>query len=124
MHLIDSKTGKVVASQTHSQTPHLVDYNDEMKRAVGKYAGQLVTIHNHPNSLPPSGSDFASNYGRDYKLGVVVAHNGDIYVYNNNDENATRYVIDSEIAEARRHGELKDVMKSLMRRYKISWKEL
>ena len=74
--------------------------------------------------MPPSGSDFASNYSRDYKLGIVVAHNGDIYVYNNDDENATRYVIDSEIAEVRRHSELTDAMKSLMRRYKISWEEL
>ena len=123
MHLIAGKTGKVVASQTHSQTPHLVDYNDEMKQAVKKYSGQLVTIHNHPNSLPPSGSDFASNYGRAYKLGVVVAHNGDIYVYNNNDEKFETGQIDFIVNKypslmwSEKHDELERV-------YRITWEKL
>ena len=123
MHLIDSETGKIVASQTHSKTPHLVDYNEEMKRAGKKYFGKLITIHNHPNSMPPSGADFTSNYRRGYKLGVVIAHNGDVYVYNNKDSSLTsrqvNYIFDNYPSQM-----WKEKFEELARDYKLSWEKL
>ena len=122
MHLIDSGTGKVVATQAHSKTPHMVNYNDEMKQAVKKYKGRLITIHNHPNSLPPSGPDFASNYNRDYELGVVVAHNGDVYVYNNNDKTFATGNVDSIIGIFP-SSMWEDKFKEVERLYNISWEK-
>ena len=93
-----------------------------MKRAVKKYSGKLVTIHNHPNSLPPSGSDFASNYGRDYKLGVVVAHNGDIYVYNNRDKTFSAGNIDN-IVNVFPSSMWESKFKEIAERYRVSWEK-
>ena len=123
MYLIDFQTGKVVATQVNSQTPHMVDYNKAMHQAIKKYPGRLISIHNHPNSMPPSGSDFASNYGRDYKLGVVVAHNGDIYVYNNKDERLSVMHIDQILNDCP-SPTWKDEFQKLCKEFKISWKEL
>jgi hypothetical protein len=41
----------------------------------------LISIHNHPESKPPSGSDFYSCGIRKYKKGIICCHNGDVYVY-------------------------------------------
>ena len=123
MYLIDSETGKVVATQVNSQTPHLVDYNDGMLQAIKKYPGRLISIHNHPNSMPPSGSDFVSNYGRDYKLGVVVAHNGDIYVYNNRSGELTTRHID-RVLDNYQSPEWPKLFEELGRKHKITWEKL
>ena len=91
IHLIDSKSKKVVASQTKTETVSVSDeadrhqhviYNDEMKRAIKKAEPkQLISIHNHPENYPPSGSDFASAFRNGYGYGVIACHNGDIYGY-------------------------------------------
>lgn len=41
----------------------------------------IISIHNYPTNIPPSGSDFAWAGYRRYIKGVVVCHNGDVYVY-------------------------------------------
>mgnify|MGYP003586197902 CR=1 FL=1 len=79
MHLIDLNSKKVVASQTHSKTLLEITYNDSLNKAVAKH-NNLLSIHNHPNSLPPSGSDFSSAFIRGYKKGVVIGHDGSVYV--------------------------------------------
>lgn len=41
----------------------------------------LISLHNYPNSTPISGSDLLSTSKRKYKKGVIVCHNGDVYIY-------------------------------------------
>ena len=84
MYLINIKTGKVVGTQTHSEREKTVTYNDSLNKAVDKYRGDLVSIHNHPNSSPPSAHDFGANYKKGYRFGIIPAHDGTIYVYKNN----------------------------------------
>lgn len=98
MHLIDSVTGKVVASQTHSTDPLTVNYNDSLDNAIKRYgANRLIAIHNHPNSSPPSGSDLASCFNRGYKQGVVVCHNGTVYVYQTGKKVISSSLFDSTV---------------------------
>lgn len=91
MYLIDPETKKVVASQTKTETipvryesdrhQHVI-YNQEMKRAIKKSKPKtLITIHNHPESYPPSGSDFSSAFRNEYGYGIIACHNGDVYGY-------------------------------------------
>ncbi len=40
-----------------------------------------MTIHSHPNSFPPSIGDLNSNFENRYKIGIVICHNGKIYMY-------------------------------------------
>jgi hypothetical protein len=46
----------------------------------------LITIHSHPNSYPPSVVDFNSNYSHGYAMGVIICHDGKIFVYIANEE--------------------------------------
>lgn len=91
MYLIDPETKKVVASQTKTETipvkyesdrhQHVI-YNQEMMRAIKKSKSKkLITIHNHPESYPPSGSDFSSAFRNGYGYGIIACHNGDVYGY-------------------------------------------
>ena len=130
MHLIDSKTGKVVGSQTHSTaTDHSVPYNKSLTSAMEKYPGRLISIHNHATNLPPTGSDFYSNFERNYLSGVVICHNGDVYVYNSSDKRATRRLIDYSLQDAKT-GEtfvpekVEEIMQKMMQELKISWRKL
>ena len=77
-----SKTDKVVKmSQTHSKAPRQIDYTEAIARDVAKRGRDYITIHNHPNNAPPSGSDFGSAWNNKYHLGVTVGNNGSIYSY-------------------------------------------
>lgn len=91
MHLISIIDGEVKGSQTKVEyTPGISEelkhkqvwYNKQLHEAI-KHNGQgtLISIHNHPESLPPSGGDLESQFFHGYKGGVIVCHNGDIYYY-------------------------------------------
>ena len=65
----------------------------------------------------------SSNYRRGYKLGVVIAHNGDVYVYNNKDSSLTsrqvNYIFDNYPSQM-----WKEKFEELARDYKLSWEKL
>lgn len=82
MYLISSIDGKTKGFNTSSKKDNIVSYNSSLKNAIASNpAGVLISIHNHGTNLPPTGSDFASAGNKHYKQGVVVCHNGDVYVY-------------------------------------------
>lgn len=82
MHLIDINSKQVVGSQTHSSVPQEVIYNKSLERAIKNHLPySLISIHNHPESKPPSGADFVSCGARKYKKGIICCHNGDVYIY-------------------------------------------
>lgn len=97
LHLIDLDTGKVVATSAHTKEPQTVRANKEVLKAVRKAKPRtLVGIHNHPNSLPPSGSDFSTAKNREYYVGVVACHNGDVWVYKAR-KPVTSYIFDMRV---------------------------
>ena len=82
MYLLDKSKGEIVGSQTSSSSDYEVEYNKSLLNAVSKSQPySLISIHNHPTNIPPSGADFASAGFRRYKMGVIACHNGDIYTY-------------------------------------------
>lgn len=81
LYLLDAQTGKVLHKQTSSTTDQSVTYTKKMRAVMRENEGRLVAIHNHPQGMPPSGSDFVSQRKHGYTLGVVVGHNGKIYRY-------------------------------------------
>lgn len=50
-----------------------------------------MTIHSHPNSFPPSISDINSNFCNNYSIGIIVCHNGKIYMYSAEEEISRDY---------------------------------
>ncbi len=123
MHVINTKTGQVVGTQTHAKKKLEIDYNKSLSKAVRDYPGQLISIHNHPNSYPPSGSDFTSNRSHDYYMGVVICHNGDIYVYNNSDKNFTARHIDT-IIDHYPSSQWDELFEQLSEEFNIKWQKL
>lgn len=80
MYWIDVSTEDIVASETSNSNEEHIDYSPATKRVI-KGNNQLITIHSHPGSFPPSISDFNSNFLHGYQLGIVACHDGTVYVY-------------------------------------------
>lgn len=91
MHLISINDSLVKGSQTKVEYFDLVPeekrhlhvwYNESLNSAIkNNPVKTLISIHNHPNSLPPSGGDFESQFEHGYKFGLIPCHNGDLYYY-------------------------------------------
>jgi hypothetical protein len=80
MYWIDSNTGKVIFSVTDSTEERAILYTDKIKKAIRNNTN-IVTLHTHPSSMPPSIDDFNSCYKNGYKEGFIACHNGKIFKY-------------------------------------------
>ena len=85
MYWIDYDECEVVAKEINSRIERKIIYSDATKKVIEAYKKSpdktLITIHSHPSSFPPSIDDFMANYDNDYTLGLVVCHNGSIFMY-------------------------------------------
>lgn len=80
MYWIDGDTGEVVASALDEQTEEKIEYTKSIFKAInGK--DNLVTMHTHPHSMPPSIADFNSCFKHNYAVCLVICHDGTIYSY-------------------------------------------
>ena len=84
MYWIDLDSLKIVAKETTQIVEKQIVYSEKTKKHIKEYTN-LITIHSHPDSFPPSIQDFNSNFIHNYALGIVVCHNGCIYIYNANE---------------------------------------
>lgn len=80
MYWIDLDTNKVILSVTDSKIKKKIRYTNKMKNVINRY-NDLLTIHSHPESFPPSLEDLNCNYRYGYKIGIVCCHNGRIFMY-------------------------------------------
>lgn len=80
MYWINVDTADVVASELESDVEEQILYSDSTIETIRSY-DNLLTIHSHPNSFPPSISDLNSNYINGYQIGIIVCHDGKIYMY-------------------------------------------
>lgn len=81
MYWIDGNTGKILACKTDSTQERAVIYTDDIKNAIKNNNNNIVTIHTHPSSMPPSISDFNSAFRNGYDKGVVACHDGKVFIY-------------------------------------------
>ena len=82
---VDSKTGLVVASALNEQIEESIVYTEMLKKAIANQQN-LITMHTHPNSMPPSASDFNSMFKHGYQSSFVLCHDGKIFQYLANEE--------------------------------------
>lgn len=85
MYWIDLDTLNVVAKETDSVLEKGIIYSSATDKKIKKY-NNLLTIHTHPDSFPPSIDDFNSNFFNDYTAGIVLCHDGKVYLYSANEE--------------------------------------
>ena len=85
MYWIDLDTLTVVAEELNAKTIKEIVYSDKTKRIVEEYKNdpekRLLTIHTHPSSFPPSIPDFNANFENGYNMGVVICHDGKVFLY-------------------------------------------
>lgn len=83
MVLVSAKTGEVVARSSGAKADLETSVTKKVASAVkASSPHELIGMHNHPNSLPPTGSDIATADQRRYAFGLVICHNGDVFRYN------------------------------------------
>lgn len=80
MYWIDLDEAAVIASETTGTKEEKIEYSKKTVNAI-KTHSNILTIHTHPNSHPPSIQDLNSNCQNNYSLGIVLCHNGQIYAY-------------------------------------------
>ncbi len=85
MYWIDESTGKIIAQEINAKEKRSILYSENTRKVV-KNNSNLIAIHTHPSSMPPSAADFNSCYRNQYKLGIVACHNGKIFAYTSLEE--------------------------------------
>jgi hypothetical protein len=90
MYWIDVETREVVAKEIDCSIEGKIEYSDKTKKIIKDKPG-LLTIHSHPMGLPPSIEDLNSNYLNSYSLGIVIGHNGKVFLYRSNERISPLY---------------------------------
>ena len=85
MYWIHPETFEIVAKIVDSKEESKITYTNSIKSIIGKY-DNLITIHSHPQSSPPSLDDVNCNAMYHYSLGVIACHNGTVYIYSSEKE--------------------------------------
>ena len=76
-----------------------------MEKKIAKYGGQrYITIHNHPKSYPPSGSDFSAAFKYGYSGGITVGHDGTAYYYRVGEKKFSWQLFDFTVAKYYQRG--------------------
>ena len=80
MYWIDPISNEIIARETNQSTPGQIIYSQSTIKAIKKH-NHLITLHTHPHSFPPSVEDFNSNFQNNYLYGIIICHDGKIFVY-------------------------------------------
>ena len=86
MYWVDGDTGKIVAQEIDALNNRAIVYSNNTRQIIKESSDNLIALHTHPNSMPPSAADFNSCYRNQYRLGIVVCHNGKVFVYTSDEE--------------------------------------
>ena len=80
MYWIDGVSGKIVHSVTNSTEKRGIPHTNDIDRKT-KGKNNILTLHTHPGSMPPSAEDFNSCFEYGYDAGYVVCHDGKVFKY-------------------------------------------
>ncbi|EMZ42700.1 MULTISPECIES: phage head morphogenesis protein [Atopobium] len=128
--LVSKKTGKIEAYSNSISKANETVYTDEILEAINSSApGTLISAHNHPTNIPPTGSDFSAQTAYGYAGGVVALHNGDVYYYEQVGIGVTGWYYDKKINELVAAGMSDynaaiEVMTQLQNEGRIKWMKL
>lgn len=80
MYWIDGKTGEIIASALNEKNESSVLYTEAINKAISGKAN-LIAMHTHPQSMPPSDADFNSVFKYGYSKALVLCHDGKVFQY-------------------------------------------
>ena len=102
-----------------------------MQQLLSDNPDSLVAIHNHPQGMPPSAADINAAANNKYKRGLVVGHNGRVFVYEVHDgfEHIPPGIYNRTIGKYRKRGYNEyeaqlEAMSDLSRTYNFTLKEV
>lgn len=72
-----------MASALNEKVTEEINYTKSIFNAINR-RNNLITLHTHPNSMPPSMADFNSCFEHNYASCFVICHDGTIYQYISN----------------------------------------
>ena len=99
LYAYDLTTGRRLDSVVSSKEEFGVKPSARMSKRIAAAISkghEVATMHNHPGSSIPSAADLLSIKATGCKFGVIVAHDGSIYVYEIVGEPAPRYNLDQD----------------------------
>lgn len=127
MYWIDAAHRTVIAEETESRSEEQIVYSNSIRSKIQKY-DNLITLHSHPNSYPPSINDLNSNFINHYGLGIVVCHDGKIFKYASNQEIREDYykmVVEKHLKKGYNEYEAQiEALKELVTKFDIMVKEV
>lgn len=83
MYWVDIDTRTIIASETTQRAECRIKYSKATQRAIKKH-NNLLVIHTHPYSMPPSIRDFNSIINNGYQISLVCCHDGRVFMYQSN----------------------------------------
>ncbi len=127
MYWIDLINGKIVCKITDSKYKKKILYTTTIKKMIKK-SENLLTIHTHPDSFPPSIDDINSNYDHNYEIGIVICHDGRVYMYSAEERiNVNYYKLTVEDYLKNGYNEdtaQMEALKELQKKFSIYFKEV
>ena len=127
MYWIDAAHQTVIAEETESCSEEQIVYSNSIRSKISKY-DNLITLHSHPNSYPPSINDLNSNFINHYGLGIVACHDGKIFKYASNQEIREDYykmVVEKYLKKGYNEYEAQvEALKELVTKFDIMVKEV
>lgn len=122
---IDGNTGEIIHYYDNATEEKGVNYSKRLLKKLKKY-DNIITLHTHANSMPPSPDDFNSRLKRNYQKSYVLCHDGTIYEYGGEDEvNETLWQLyRSEIIGVSEKTKQEYALNEMIKNHKIFYKEL
>ncbi len=127
MYWVDSKSGKIVTKEIDSKEKQAIIYSDKTRKIV-KNSTDLISIHTHPGSMPPSIEDFNSCFRNGYIKGVIACHDGKVFVYSSAEMISGQlyemYIKMGKLDGLSEFDAQVNALKKLMKNYKIDFWEV
>lgn len=127
MYWIDLDTLNIVAKETNLSVEKRIVYSIATEKVIKK-SKNLLTIHSHPDSFPPSIDDLNSNYDHGYCVGIVACHDGRVYMYSANErvnENYYKLVVEGYLKNGYNEDEAQVMaLYEIRQNFDISFKEV
>lgn len=97
MYWFDELNVKIITKEINSFEEEQILYSESINKAiVGN--DNVVAMHTHPCSMPPSIADFNSVEEHGYSLGIVLCHDGKIFCYKSS-EKITKLMYELYVAD-------------------------
>lgn len=80
MYWLDMENETVICSKLDESKEQTIRMTDAISRRICK-CNQILPIHSHPSSMPPSPDDFNCMLHDNYQIGLIICHDGTIFKY-------------------------------------------